>query len=79
MNLVYKASVFKQIKKPPPSERKKVIKKIERLKNDPLAGKVLFGEFFGLRSLRAWPYRIIYEAKEKTLTIISVSHRQSAY
>lgn len=79
MQLEYRPEVIKQLKKLPLMEKKKVIKKLELLSQNPNAGKTLKGEFQGLRSLRAWPYRIIYEIREKSLVIFSVTHRQSVY
>lgn len=79
MELNYKPEAVKQIKKFPLQEKKKIIKKLEKLCQNPFAGKVLKGELAGLRSLRAWPYRIIYEVRNKSLIILSVIHRQSAY
>lgn len=79
MKLEYKPAVVKQLKKLPLSEKKKIIKKLELLSLDPFSGKSLKGELEGLRSLRAWPYRIIYEIRGKSLIILSVAHRQSAY
>lgn len=79
MEIKYKPSAVKQLTKLPRNEKKKIIKKLELLAENPLAGKGLKGELEGLRSLRAWPYRIIYEIKDRSLIILSVTHRQSAY
>lgn len=79
MLLNYKPEAVKQLKKLSTSEKKKVSKKLELLSKNPYSGKALKGELEGLRSLRAWPYRIIYEVKNKSLIILSVAHRQSAY
>lgn len=79
MNLEYKPNVVKQLKKLPHSEKKKVIRKLELLTTDPQAGKSLKGEFEGLYSLRAWPYRIIYEITKTTIIVYSVGHRQGVY
>lgn len=79
MQIEYKPYVIKQLKKLPLSERKKVIRKLELLQSDPKAGKELRGELEGLRSLRAWPYRIIYEIKYDSVIVYSVAHRQGAY
>jgi addiction module toxin, RelE/StbE family len=78
-NLEYRPVAVKQLKKLNNTNRKKVIRKLELLSRNPLSGKMLKGEFQGLRSLRAWPYRIIYESKGKSLIILSITHRQSAY
>ncbi len=62
-------------------EKKKIQKKIAILEGDPLAGKKLVGKLVDTRSLRAWPYRIIYsvDTKKKEVWVISILHRQGAY
>jgi len=44
-------------------------------------GKKLEGELKKMRSIRIWPYRIIYQVfrKKITILIVSITHRQSAY
>ena len=71
----------KQFEKLPKLAKKKVEKALLRLEQNPQAGKALRGELEGSFSLRAWPYRIIYQflKKEKIVWIVSVIHRQSAY
>lgn len=79
MNLKYKPQVVKQFKKFPKMEVKKIIRKLELLLTEPLTGKQLKGELDGLISLRAWPYRIIYEVKPNSVVIYSIAHRQGVY
>ena len=81
MRIEYSETARKQLKKLPKNQKIKVLKKIEKLKNDPYAGKKLKGEFEGLRSLKVWPYRIIYRylSQEKLLFINVIQHRQRAY
>ncbi len=71
----------KQYKRISPSEKPKIKKKLFVLEKGPLFGKKLSGELAKLRSLRAWPYRIIYliNEKEKTIFIVSILHRKEAY
>ncbi|OGG26034.1 hypothetical protein A2960_05780 [Candidatus Gottesmanbacteria bacterium RIFCSPLOWO2_01_FULL_39_12b] len=79
MKLEYKPQAVKQLKKLPKTEVKKIIRKLELLARDPTVGKQLKGELEDLRSLRAWPYRIIYEVKDTSVVIYSVAHRQGVY
>lgn len=81
MKVEYSNTARKQIKKLPKRKQKKVLKTIEKLKNDPYAGKKLKGIFEGLRSIKVWPYRIIYRylAQNKLLFINAIEHRQKAY
>ncbi|KKU30718.1 MAG: Cytotoxic translational repressor of toxin-antitoxin stability system [Candidatus Amesbacteria bacterium GW2011_GWC1_46_24] len=79
MEIIYKASAFKQLKKIPKTELKKIRNKLEAIKNDPYAGKVLKGELQGFYSVKPWPYRIIYKIVSKQIVVVSVSHRQGSY
>jgi addiction module RelE/StbE family toxin len=79
MTIEYSKSACNQIEKLPSVAQKKIIRKIDLLSQNPLAGKQLQGELSSYRSLRAWPYRILYEIVGKRLIIISVAHRQSVY
>ncbi len=48
---------------------------------NPLLGKKLKGVFAKekLRSLRVWPYRIIYRFESSRLEIIYIEHRKDVY
>lgn len=65
----------------PKSEQTKIKKKVSVLQSEPLAGKKLAGVFADQRSLRAWPYRIIYyvNVADGKLYVTSIQHRQGAY
>jgi mRNA-degrading endonuclease RelE of RelBE toxin-antitoxin system len=80
MDLFFKPIAQKELKKLPKIEARKVFKKIQILKEFPFAGKPLSVEFEGSRSVRAWPYRIIYRIQSKRdLVIETIKHRQSSY
>lgn len=81
IQVVITSEASKQYKHLPPQEQIKIKKKLTLLQSDPLAGKKLSGELLGLRSLRAWPYRIIYTNDDSSLsvTIKSIVHRQRVY
>jgi len=81
MQIVYAPTVLKKIKKIKASEKAKVRKKIESLKVNPLAGKLLKGEFKGFRSLKSWPLRIIYsfDGKLKIINIVAIDYRGGVY
>jgi len=68
---------YKQYLKLKVLNRNKVEKKISYLILHPFVGKKLSGEYKSSRSLRAWPYRIIYYIKErqKEIWIVSIIHR----
>ena len=69
----------KQYKHLPSREQTKIKKKLIALGDDPYAGKKLAGALEKLRSLRAWPYRIIYYIDKKKIFVVSIIHRQGAY
>ncbi len=81
MEIIYAPSAIKNLSKIPPSDLKKIKKKIEALKSDPLSGKNLKGEFASLKSLRAWPLRIIYifDNKKDIIKIVAVDYRGQVY
>ena len=79
MDLYYKPYVFKQLKKIPRKEQLEIINKLELLAKSPLSGKVLGGRMDNLRSLRVWPYRILYHIEKNTIIIRSIAHRQGVY
>lgn len=63
------------------SDQNKIAKKLFLLKGNPLLGKKLSGELFRIRSLKAWPYRIIYyiDTLKQEVWVTSILHRQGAY
>ncbi len=81
MMVIFTPEAKKQYDKLRSSDQKKIQKKILLLEKNPLSGKKLTGELKDRRSLRSWPYRIIYFIKEskKETWVISILHRQGAY
>jgi len=81
MQIEYSNTAKKQIKRLPKNKQTKVLSIIQKLKNDPYAGKKLKGEFKVLRSLKIWPYRIIYRyiSQDRLIFINVIQHRQKVY
>lgn len=81
MDVVLSKDANKQYTLLPKSEQKKVLKRLSILEENPYEGKKLSGELEGIRSLRSWPYRILYEInqKEKRIEVLKIAHRQGAY
>ena len=81
IKISYSTKAEKQFLKLPSSEQKKILKKTTVFKSNPLVGKKLVGEFTGLYSFKAWPYRIIYtfSHKNQTIYIVTIQHRQGVY
>jgi len=54
---------------------------IQKILNNPFAGKKLSGKLQGAYSIRVWPFRILYKIQQKKLVIvvIKVVHRKEAY
>ena len=81
MNLILSKDASKQYQRLPKVDQTKVYKKLTILQQHPYEGKKLAGELEKIRSLRAWPYRILYEIneKKKTIAVHKIAHIQGAY
>jgi mRNA-degrading endonuclease RelE of RelBE toxin-antitoxin system len=80
-NLVLSKTSEKDFAKLPKVEKKKVFKKLRAIQSSPLVGKPLTGELKSYYSIRAWPYRIIYEfiKSDGVIVIHKIQHRQGVY
>lgn len=76
-----KASAAKALERIARPDRLRLVETIDRLRDEPLAGGVLKGEFSGLRRLRVGNYRIVYEVVQSQLVIlvVRVAHRSRVY
>jgi mRNA interferase RelE/StbE len=81
MKVNYSKTSLKQLKNLPRTKQIEVLKKIEKLKYDPYAGKKLKGALNNFISLKVWPYRIIYQYsdRDKVIFINAIQHRQGVY
>lgn len=81
MEIQYRLSAAKQLKKIGAKDKPKAKKKIRSLIANPLSGKLLKGELAGMRCLRAWPLRIIYtlDHKKNIIIIETVDYRGDVY
>lgn len=79
--IIFTKTAEKSFLKLPLKIKKKIVKAVDKLTNNPLSGEKLKGEFAGQYKLYAWPYRIIYifSAAEKILTVLEIKHRQGVY
>lgn len=79
--LVLSKTSEKDFEKLPKVEKKKVLKKLRSIQSGPLLGKPLTGELKSYYSVRAWPYRVIYEfiSASEIIVIHKIQHRQGAY
>ncbi|CAB5081755.1 Plasmid stabilization system [Olavius algarvensis associated proteobacterium Delta 3] len=79
--IFFKESVWKDIKKIPKKDLRKILKKIENLSDEPRppgCEKLTGQERYRLRQGR---YRIVYSIQENELTvwIVKISHRKDIY
>jgi len=81
MKVFITSEAKKQFRRLPKNQQSKIKKKLLLIQNSPLSGKKLTGKLKPYRSLKAWPYRIIYwiNSRSKQAWIISILHRQHAY
>ncbi len=81
MEVIVTPKALKQYKHFPKTEQAKIAKKLLILEQNAQEGKKLSGECAELRSLRAWPYRIVYyiNKKQKKVFIVTIVHRQGVY
>ena len=81
MKVILSKNARKDYEHLPRPEQAKVRKKLASLEQNPYVGKKLTGELAGIRSLRSWPYRILYEINESgsRVEVHKIKHRQEAY
>ncbi len=79
--LLYSATLRKQIRKLHPQIKPVVKSKLEKLQENPFLGKWLEKELSGYLSMRAKRFRIIYKIRnnEQTIEIHYVGHRKDIY
>jgi len=78
-NLFYTKEFHKQFNCLDKSVKVRVLREMEFLESNPLAGKVLTGDFSGFRSFRVGNYRVIYQQIEQGLKIMLIEHRKKVY
>jgi mRNA-degrading endonuclease RelE of RelBE toxin-antitoxin system len=81
MLVIVTPKALKQYNHLPKTEQAKIKKKFLALEQNSHEGKKLSGEYAELRSLRAWPYRVIYyiDNVQKKIFIVTIAHRQGVY
>ena len=54
---------------------------LDDLQTNPFMGKPLQGEFEGLRSVKTFSFRLIYEIDKNilTITVLKIQHRKESY
>lgn len=81
MEIRYKPEAIKQLKNIGAKDINKIRRKIMSLSANPFVGKPLQGQLKGVRSIRAWPLRIIYtfDSASQIITIETVDYRGDVY
>jgi len=79
-NIVYKKSVYRDLKKLSKPEAKQLLGLIEKnLIKNPEAHPVLKGQFTGLRKYRIGDYRVIYALLGLDILILRIAKRKDVY
>ena len=80
-SLKIKQSALKELRKLDKPDRNRLIEAIDKLSENPHVGKLLKGDFSGLRRLRVGAYRVVYEINEGEVLILvlRVAHRKEIY
>ena len=81
MTVIFSLQAKKQLDRLQAHQALKVTRQLRLLISNPFIGKLLGGNLKDFRSLRAWPYRIVYRVdKQKKLVLIhTIEHRQGVY
>ena len=67
-----KRTAAKELARIPRNDRVRIVRAIDRLSEQPLAGSALKGELRGLRRIRVGQYRVVYEVLDGALVILAV-------
>ena len=76
-----KKSALKELQQLPKTEQPRIIAAIDKLADQPYAGRLLKGDLSGLRRIRVGNHRIVYEVNEGDvlILILRIAHRQQIY
>jgi mRNA interferase RelE/StbE len=79
-NIIYKKSVYRDLKKFSKAEARRVLDQIEEeLSKKADSYPVLKGQFAGLRKYRVGDYRVIYAILGDDVLILRIGHRRDIY
>lgn len=79
-NVVYKKSVYRDLKKLSKAEASRILDQIENeLARKPESNPVLKGQFAGLRKYRIGDYRVIYALMGMDILILRIGNRRDVY
>jgi mRNA interferase RelE/StbE len=79
-NVVYKKSVYRDLKRLTQAEASRILNQTEReLTKKPGSNPVLKGKFAGLRKYRIGDYRVIYALMGTDILILRIGARRDVY
>lgn len=79
-NIVYKKSVYHDLKRLDKVEAKTIMEKIEKeLSENADKNPYLKGDFKGLRKFRIGNYRVVYAIVRNDVVILRIRHRKDVY
>jgi mRNA interferase RelE/StbE len=79
LDIVFKASVKKDLKGIPPQAVKKILDKIRLLENGLRGDVKKLTNFTPEYRLRVGEYRVLFEIEDQTIVIYRIAHRKEAY
>ena len=79
--IIFRNPAKRFLKSLPKDHQKRILEKIERLRNNPRIGKPLTGNLRGLWRLKQDNYRIIYKIKDQELIVyvMGIGDRDKIY
>jgi len=80
MKVIYTEEFKRDLKKVRDKKIQNRIKEtVEKIKNNPTAGKPLKYNLSGFRSVKIPPFRILYEIRENLIILHKFDHRKKVY
>ena len=81
ISIRWERRAVKEMRALPRDGQRRVYEAVGSLREEPLRGSALSGEWRGLRRLRVGPYRVIYgfDGRELLISVVRVAHRREAY
>ncbi len=81
ISIRWERRALKELRALPAEGRRRVYRAVGALKESPLRGAALSGEWRGLRRLRVGSYRVIYgfDGRELLVSVVRVGHRREIY
>ena len=81
ISIRWERRAVKELRRLPRDLQLRVLAAVEDLRQDPLRGSVLSGQWKGLRRLRIGAARVIYgfDGSELLISVLRVAHRREVY